>query len=169
MAWHLHLDVLAILIVLAAAYWYGLNRTQPEPRWLHPIERRPLFVFGLGFLVVGIFRLGTELLSWPIGLLAAAIVLTRQPFLNYGIRGYVDLVVIALVVWSAVLEASVDRSRHRIISAGLFDLNVVDAVTGLIGTHRSRLYAFPAVPFLHDTTTRNVIVTEEGIVVNDLL
>jgi len=51
-AWHLHLDVLAILIVLAVAYWYGLNRSQPAPRWLHPIERRPLFVFGLGFLVV---------------------------------------------------------------------------------------------------------------------
>jgi hypothetical protein len=64
-----------------------------------------IVILGLGFLVVGIFRLGTELLSWPIGLLAALIVLTRQPFLNYGIRGYVDLVVIALVVWSAVLEA----------------------------------------------------------------
>jgi hypothetical protein len=63
-----------------------------------------IVILGLGFLVVGIFRLGTELLSWPIGLLAALIVLTRQPFLNYGIRGYVDLVVIALVVWSAVLE-----------------------------------------------------------------
>jgi hypothetical protein len=64
-----------------------------------------IVILGLGFLVVGIFRLGSELLSWPIGLLAALIVLTRQPFLNYGIRGYVDLVVIALVVWSAVLEA----------------------------------------------------------------
>src|SRR3954452_10699716 len=64
-----------------------------------------IVILGLGFLVVGTFRLGTELLSWPIGLLAALIVLTRQPFLNYGIRGYVDLVVIALVVWSAVLEA----------------------------------------------------------------
>src|SRR5213079_3354199 len=41
-----------------------------------------IVILGLGFLVVGIFRLGTELLSWPIGLLAAVIVLTRQPFLN---------------------------------------------------------------------------------------
>jgi hypothetical protein len=68
-----------------------------------------IVIFALGGLVVGVFRLGTELLSWPIGLLAALIVLTRQPFLNYGIRGYVDLVVIALVVWSAVMEARQPR------------------------------------------------------------
>src|SRR3954469_23477117 len=42
-----------------------------------------IVILGLAFLVVGIFRLGSELLSWPIGLLAALIVLTRQPFLNY--------------------------------------------------------------------------------------
>jgi hypothetical protein len=64
-----------------------------------------IVLLGLGFLVVGIFRLGQELFSWPVGLLAALIVVTRQPFLNYGIRGYVDLVVIALVVWAVLLEA----------------------------------------------------------------
>jgi hypothetical protein len=64
-----------------------------------------IVILGLGFLVVGIYRLGAELLSWPVGLLAALIVLTRQPLLNFGIRGYVDLVVLALVVWCAVMEA----------------------------------------------------------------
>ncbi|HYZ81721.1 MAG TPA: hypothetical protein VE571_10650, partial [Solirubrobacteraceae bacterium] len=64
-----------------------------------------IVLFGLGFLVVGVYRLGVELFSWPIGLLAGLIVLTRQPFLNYGIRGYVDLVVVALVIWATVWEA----------------------------------------------------------------
>ena len=64
-----------------------------------------IVILAIGALVVGIFRLGQQLVSWPVGLLAALIVATRQPFLNYGIRGYVDLVEIALVVWAAVLEA----------------------------------------------------------------
>jgi len=64
-----------------------------------------IVVLAIGFLAVGIFRLGWELFGWPVGLLAALIVATRQPFLNYGIRGYVDLVEIALVVWAALLEA----------------------------------------------------------------
>jgi hypothetical protein len=68
-----------------------------------------IVILAMGALVVGMFRLGTELLSWPIGLLAALIVLTRQPLLNYGIRGYVDLVVIALVIWAAVMEARQPR------------------------------------------------------------
>jgi hypothetical protein len=69
-----------------------------------------LVIFGLGALVVGVFRLGERLFGWPVGALTALIVATRVPFLNYGIRGYVDLVEIALVVWAAVLEA---RSPRR--------------------------------------------------------
>ncbi len=64
-----------------------------------------IVILGIGALVLGIFRLGQQLFSWQVGLLAALIVATRQPFLNYGIRGYVDLVEIALVVWAGVLEA----------------------------------------------------------------
>ena len=64
-----------------------------------------IVILGIGALVLGIFRLGQQLFSWQVGLLAALIVATRQPFLNYGIRGYVDLVAIALVVWAGVLEA----------------------------------------------------------------
>ncbi len=64
-----------------------------------------LVLFGVGALCVGLFRLGQSLYAWPVGLLAAAIVLTRQPILNFGIRGYVDLPAIALVVWATVLEA----------------------------------------------------------------
>src|SRR4051794_32442116 len=69
-----------------------------------------LAIFALGALVVGVFRLGDELFGRSVGALAALIVATRMPFLNYGIRGYVDLVELALVVWAAVLEA---RSPRR--------------------------------------------------------
>ena len=61
-----------------------------------------IVIAALGALVVGIFRLGEEVAGRWVGLLAALIVATRVPFLNYGIRGYVDLVEIALIVWAAV-------------------------------------------------------------------
>src|SRR5947208_12137610 len=61
-------------------------------------------LFAIGWLVVGIYRLGREAFAWPVGLLGAAIFATRVPPLNYGIRGYVDLPAIALIVWAAVLE-----------------------------------------------------------------
>src|SRR3954454_4939782 len=61
-------------------------------------------LLGLGMLTVGLFRLGQELFGVWAGLLAAAIILTRVPILNFGIRGYVDLPTAAFVVWAAVLE-----------------------------------------------------------------
>lgn len=67
-------------------------------------------LLGLGALGVGVFRLGQELFTASVGLLAAAVLLTRVPILSYGIRGYVDLPAVALVVWAAVLEV---RARRR--------------------------------------------------------
>src|SRR3954469_18380704 len=64
-----------------------------------------LVVFSMGWLGVGLYRLGRETFGWAVGALAAAIFLTRVPPLNFGIRGYVDLPAIALIVWAAVLEA----------------------------------------------------------------
>ena len=64
-----------------------------------------LVIVAIGFLVVGLYRLGSELFAWPVGVLAAAIFATRVPPLNFGIRGYVDLPAIAFVVWGAVLES----------------------------------------------------------------
>src|SRR3954447_14172881 len=61
-------------------------------------------LLALGMLAVGLFRLGQELFGVWAGLLAAAIIITRVPILNFGIRGYVDLPTAALVVWAAVLE-----------------------------------------------------------------
>src|SRR3954447_8914063 len=61
-------------------------------------------LLGLGMLIVGLFRLGQELFGVWAGFLAAAIIITRVPILNFGIRGYVDLPTAAFVVWAAVLE-----------------------------------------------------------------
>src|SRR5437763_8139185 len=69
-----------------------------------------LVIAALGALVVGMFRLGERLFGRPVGTLAALIVATRVPFLNYGIRGSVALVALAFVVWATVLEG---RSPRR--------------------------------------------------------
>lgn len=63
-----------------------------------------LGLLGLGMLAVGLFRLGQELFGTWAGVVAALIIITRVPILNFGIRGYVDLPTVAFVVWAAVLE-----------------------------------------------------------------
>ncbi len=64
--------------------------------------------------------------------------------------------------WSGVLDANLLRSARRLTSAGSFDLSVVSTVAGLVHRRRCELDALPAVQFLHDTTTRNVIVRRRG-------
>jgi hypothetical protein len=93
-----------------------------------------IVVFAIGFLVVGIFRLGQTLFSTPVGVLAAVIVATRVPLLNFGIRGYVDLPTIALVVWAAVLEARQPRRGAPVM-----------VLLGLAGLLRPEIWLFAAV------------------------
>lgn len=61
-------------------------------------------MFALGAVAIGLLRLGERLYAWPVGLLAAAVVLTRDTFLYYGVRAGVDVMTLALLVWAAVLE-----------------------------------------------------------------
>jgi hypothetical protein len=44
----------------------------------------------------------------------------------------------------------------------LFDTSVVDTIEELVRSARYELDALPAIPFLHDTTTKNVIVEPDG-------
>ena len=74
-----------------------------------------LGLLGLGMLAVGLFRLGQELFGAWVGIAAAAILLTRVPILNFGIRGYVDLPTAAFVVWAAVLEARRPRRGAAVL------------------------------------------------------
>jgi hypothetical protein len=63
-----------------------------------------------GVIAVGLFRLGTRLYAWPVGLLAAVLLLTRDRFLYLTSRGGVDVLALAFIVAAAVLEAR--RSRR---------------------------------------------------------
>jgi len=64
--------------------------------------------------------------------------------------------------WSKVLETNLARSRTRIAAAGFFGPGPVDAMVELVMKARGELDSQPPIPFLHDTTTKNVIVTAEG-------
>src|SRR5262249_37286933 len=74
--------------------------------------------------------------------------------------------------WGEVVTASLARSRRRIVAAGIIDDRVVDAVQAAATPFADYLAAVGPVPFLHDITTKNVIVNEghlSGIVdVDDL-
>lgn len=75
-----------------------------------------LVLLALGALAVAVFRLGEALYAWPVGLFAAILILTRVPILNFGVRGYVDLPALALVVWAAVLEARRPRGGAPVLA-----------------------------------------------------
>lgn len=64
--------------------------------------------------------------------------------------------------WSDVVAASLDRSRKRIEANGLFDPALADRLQSRLDVLRPALDAIPATPFLHDTTTKNVIVSDAG-------
>ena len=91
------------LLILYAAALSPLG-TAVEPA----LQLTTMIAFGV--IVVGLFKLGTRLYAWPVGLLAAAILLTRDRFLYLTSRGGVDVLALAFIVAAAVLEAR--RSRR---------------------------------------------------------
>lgn len=74
--------------------------------------------------------------------------------------------------WGDVIAASIARSRSRIRAAGVVNEDVVDAVEAAVERFAGYFARTAPVPFLHDITTKNVIVHEgrlSGIVdVDDL-
>ncbi|MFZ2104403.1 MAG: aminoglycoside phosphotransferase family protein [Roseiarcus sp.] len=64
--------------------------------------------------------------------------------------------------WSHVLEDSLSRSRARIASAELFDVGLVEIVRAEFAALRSQIDEVAPTPFLHDTTTKNVLVAPDG-------
>lgn len=73
-----------------------------------------------------------------------------------------DPVAAPFATWSKNLESGILRSRTRIAAAGLFELAIVDRLESVFASLRAEADAQPATPFLHDTTTKNVIVTDDG-------
>lgn len=64
--------------------------------------------------------------------------------------------------WTEVLEASLERSRERMASAQIFDPARVGIVYAILTANRDPLDRIEPTPFLHDTTTKNVIVAAKG-------
>jgi aminoglycoside phosphotransferase len=64
--------------------------------------------------------------------------------------------------WSKVLEANLARSQQRIASAGVFDASWADVVRTALADRRDQIDRIEPIPFLHDTTTKNVIVAPDG-------
>ncbi len=64
--------------------------------------------------------------------------------------------------WSGVLQDNLARSRKRIAAAKLFSEDSVNAVAELVSLAHHELDSLAPIPFLHDTTTKNVIVTPAG-------
>jgi hypothetical protein len=67
----------------------------------------------VGYLV---YRLGALWFDRPIGVVAALIVLTRAPYLSNGLRAYVDLPYIALVLGALVIETKRPRAGWPVLT-----------------------------------------------------
>lgn len=63
-----------------------------------------------------VYRLGSIWFDRPIGAVAAAIVLTRAPFLSNGLRAYIDLPYIALCLGALVIEAKRPRAGWPVLA-----------------------------------------------------
>lgn len=63
-----------------------------------------------------VFRLGSHWFDRPIGLLAAALVLTRVPFLSNGLRAFVDLPYVALVLAALLVESRRPRAGRPVLA-----------------------------------------------------
>jgi hypothetical protein len=97
----------------------------------------------LGFLALSacgwvIYRLGAEWFGWTAGALAALIFLTREEVLSYGVRAYVDLPYLLLVLAALLVE-----SRHRRAGAPVL------ALLALAGLLRPEAWAFSGLYWLY--------------------
>jgi hypothetical protein len=70
----------------------------------------------LGLVGYLVYRLGSLWFDRPIGAVAAAIVLTRAPFLSNGLRAYVDVPYIALALGALVIESKRPRAGWPVLT-----------------------------------------------------
>ena len=70
----------------------------------------------LGLVGYLVYRLGSLWFDRPIGAVAALIVLTRAPYLSNGLRAYVDLPYIALVLGTLVIETRRPRAGWPVLA-----------------------------------------------------
>jgi hypothetical protein len=70
----------------------------------------------LGLVAYLVYRLGSRWFDRPIGAVAALIVLTRAPYLSNGLRAYVDLPFIALVLGALAIETKRPRAGWPVLA-----------------------------------------------------
>lgn len=70
----------------------------------------------LGLVAYLVYRLGSRWFDRPIGAVAALIVLTRAPYLSNGLRAYVDLPYIALVLGALLIETKRPRAGWPVLA-----------------------------------------------------
>ncbi|HEX8752460.1 MAG TPA: hypothetical protein VF731_03500 [Solirubrobacterales bacterium] len=75
-----------------------------------------LAYLSLGLVAYLVYRLGTIWFDRWIGIVAAAIVLTRAPYLSNGLRAYVDLPYIALCLGALTIEAKRPRAGWPVLA-----------------------------------------------------
>ncbi len=68
-----------------------------------------LCIASLIVLLAGLYRLGRDLFSPVVGMLAALLLASRLDFAFLAARGYIDTAFLAFVVWAAVLEVQKPR------------------------------------------------------------
>ena len=102
----------------------------------------------LGFLALSgcgwvLYRLGAQWFGRPAGALAAVIFLTRAEVLSYGVRAYIDVPYVLLVLCALLLES---HSRQR--KAGPAGMPVL-ALLALAGLLRPEAWAFSGLYWLY--------------------
>ncbi len=70
----------------------------------------------LGLIAYLVYRLGSHWFDRPIGAVAALFVLTRAPYLSNGLRAYVDLPYIALVLGALAIETKRPRAGGPVLA-----------------------------------------------------
>lgn len=70
----------------------------------------------LGVLGVLVFALGRAWFGWAAGALAALIILTREPVLSYGLRAYVDLPYLCLLLGALLVETRRPRAGWPVLA-----------------------------------------------------
>jgi hypothetical protein len=102
----------------------------------------------LGFLALAgcgwvVFRLGQLWFGAAAGLLAALILLTRVPILSYGVRAYVDIPYMLLVLCAVLVVARRRAERRRPAGASVL------ALLALAGLLRPEAWAFSGLYWLY--------------------
>ena len=84
----------------------------------HLAEQAAVWVGYVALATCGylIYRLGAAWLNRPAGLIAAAILLTRTPILSYGVRAYIDLPFLALMLGALLIESRRARAGAPVLA-----------------------------------------------------